>query len=347
MQGPSKQGAFCGSWLVFATVLLRTPTVAGADDDARVTDARQAFATGTEAYQNMEFGRALQFFEEAYRLRPSYRIQFNIAQTQLELSKPHLALEAFEKYLSDGQGEIDASRRSEVLLEIRKLRNVVGEIVVMGKTGAECRIDDEHVSFLPMNAPVRLEAGPHALTLHFHGEVICRKMVKIVPGKKRIDQCRTQDELGGGPEPESVWDVMSDTSMREYDLAVSVKQPAPAAESGFLKVAPWIVSGLAVATLSTGSVLALKTSSLNSELKGACDDNVCGSERQDDVDKLPRLAVGADIMFIATSVFTATAISLFIVRKKRRVASEQQPNRTRPADDDFLSGASHRIGGDW
>lgn len=278
--------------------------------------ARQAFALGTKAYGDLEFAEALLHFKNAYKLRPTYKILYNIAQTQLELHRPHLAFNAFEQYMLEGRSNIDAKRREEIITEIRKLRKVVGEILVVGKTGTECRIDDEHIGFLPLGKPVRLGEGVHKVTIHLHGEVICKKEVEVVAGKKRIEQCKDRRDAKEGPEPESAWDVMSNTTLGEYDIGMTseINDEKP---SHFWKVSPWVFSGLAGVTMTVGTILAMKTSSLNSELSGACDDGVCPLNRQDDVDRLPRLAVAADVMFIATSVLTATAITFFILKRKK------------------------------
>ncbi|MBN2718689.1 MAG: hypothetical protein JXX14_22780 [Deltaproteobacteria bacterium] len=305
--------------ILLAGVIITSP----GRSDSQDADARAAFAKGTEAYRNLSFSQALLYFEEAYRLRPSYKIQYNIAQTYIELSRPHLALAAFERYLSDGRGQLDEARRDEVVIEIRKLRQVVGEIVVTGKTGTECRIDDEHVGFLPLDRAIRLETGLHEISLHLHGEVVCLKKVKIVAGKKRIEQCQLQGESMEGADPESAWDVMSDTTLMEYDLQLSGNGVASKRNPKFIKVAPWLMSGFAVAALATGSVLALKAASLNSELKGACPGGECPMSRTDDIDRLPKLAAGADIMFVVTSLFTAVAVTLFVVKHKKKESLPQ------------------------
>lgn len=292
------------------------------EDDA----AREAFAKGTEAYRDVEFAEALLLFEEAYKLRPTYKILFNIAQTQLELRRPHLALEAFEKYMVEGGKNIDDDRRDEVVREIRKLRRVVGEIIVLGQTGTECRIDDEHVGFLPLDRPLRLESGNHEITIHLHGEIVCRKEVEIVAGKKRIEQCKARDDSQEGPAPESIWDVMSNTTLGEYDIGMTHSDATPK-ESLFWKVSPWIFTGAAALTAATGTVLALKTSSLNSELRGACDGGDCPAARQNDVDKLSKLAVGADVLFVATSILSAAAVTFFILKKKKARRQSDVPGR--------------------
>ena len=316
---------FTSSFLLLVLLLAGSP----GRSDPQDNDARTAFAKGTEAYRDLAFSKALLYFKEAYRLRPSYRIQYNIAQTYLELSQPHLALTAFERYLSEGRHQIDAERRDEVVLEIRKLRQIVGEIVVTGKTGTECRVDDAHVGFLPLERPIRLEAGTHEISLYLHGEAVCVKKVQIIAGKKRIERCRLQDEdAQETPEPESAWDVMNDTTLMEYDLRLAGGPPAPGEKLRFIRVAPWVMTGLAAASLTTAAILAMKTSSLNAELSGACQNGECPPSRKSDLDRLPKLAAGADIMFVATSLFTAAAISLFIVgHKKSESPSTAIPQR--------------------
>lgn len=321
---------------IMAGILLIWTAAWPAYAETRETEARDAFLRGIEAYKNIEFEEALMHFEEAYQLRPSYKLKYNIGQTQMELRRPHLALEAFEQYLRDGTDQIDTPRKNEVIKEIRRLRKMVGEIVVLGKTGTECRIDNEHVGFLPMDTPIRLKTGFHEITLHWHGEVVCQKSVEIISGKKRIEQCRIQSDAQEGPEPESTWDVMSNTTMGETEIALATTAPVSKGISPALKVSPWIASGLALATMTTGSLLALKVSSLNSQLQGACDNGICSTDRESDVERLPRLAVAADVFFAATAVLATTAVTLFVV-KSRRSRSEQPAVKTRQLEEDISS----------
>ena len=111
----------CFSALVFSSM-------AGADSTDE--EAKIQFEQGVELYNDDDFEQAAIAFERAYELKPSYKILFNIAQTENERKHYAAALKAYHRYLKDGGDQIEAGRRAEVEKEFERLKALVGGITV-------------------------------------------------------------------------------------------------------------------------------------------------------------------------------------------------------------------------
>ena len=104
-------------------------------------------------------------------------------------------------------------------------------------------------------------------------------------------------------------------------VAASV-EPVP--QKSFLwNVAPWVSAGIAAVTLTTGIIVGSKAASLNKKLGNNCTDNRCSPSYGEDIDAMQHLAVAADVMFIATTLFSAATISLLVVKRQRGKKEEK------------------------
>ena len=65
-----------------------------------------------------EHAAALVEFKEAYRLRPSYKLKYNIGLVYAELRQYGQAQLSLQEYLEEGGDEIDVNRRAEVDKEL-------------------------------------------------------------------------------------------------------------------------------------------------------------------------------------------------------------------------------------
>jgi hypothetical protein len=142
--------------LIVATVLAEP---VGADDgDA----ARAAFGEGVERFAEGDYEEAARAFARANELKPSWKLEFNIGQCHAALKEYGLAIEAFERYLSVGGDDVPASRRDDVLAELRRLREMVGVLMISGPDGIEVYVDDVFRGVTPIDAGVLVPAGvPH------------------------------------------------------------------------------------------------------------------------------------------------------------------------------------------
>ncbi|MDJ0765163.1 MAG: hypothetical protein QNJ97_19440 [Myxococcota bacterium] len=289
--------------------------IAAANAQAIETDdkaARKSFEEGVQAFREARVGDALNAFKRAYAERPSFRILYNIAQAEAELGHPHRAIEAFEAYLADGGNRIPKARVIAVQSEIERLRTLVGEVMVKGPRGAEVWIDGEREGYLPLAAPIVLPTGRHRLIVRHGKSAPCEQDIVVKGGENTEEGCFLLDYKLD----------LDRLAAQDKDAgpASSIPLDGPSAKTGdeakgrgfWSTVAPWIATGFATVALATGSICAIKTSTLNASLKAECGDGVCPPSRQDDVDALSGWAGAADGLFVATAIFTGAAITLFI-----------------------------------
>lgn len=89
---------------------------AGADTDAR---ARRAFEAGRDAYDHGSFTAALAHFEQAYALRPSPELLYNVGRAADSDGQPGRAIAAYSAYL---EAYPNAENRDFVHARLEKMR---------------------------------------------------------------------------------------------------------------------------------------------------------------------------------------------------------------------------------
>jgi len=102
--------------------------------EARINQAKKAFAAGTRAYANGEFKSALGSFQRAYELTGSPDLLYNIATVSDRMRRDEEALAAYEGYLEARPKSVDREHvesRIDVLraaIEARKRAELDAEI---------------------------------------------------------------------------------------------------------------------------------------------------------------------------------------------------------------------------
>ncbi|MFZ1864444.1 MAG: tetratricopeptide repeat protein [Polyangiales bacterium] len=120
----------------FATLVgaSRTDAQSSQGREARITEAKKAFAAGTRAYQKGDFETALASFRQAYDLTGSPDLLYNIATVSDRMRRDEDALRAYEGYLEARPESADREHvesRIEVLreaIEARKRAEIEAEI---------------------------------------------------------------------------------------------------------------------------------------------------------------------------------------------------------------------------
>src|SRR5258705_390151 len=101
-----------------AIALLLLGTSARAETPTTPADAtlqaREHFQAGLADAQRGDVVAALREFETAYRIRPHFSVLYNIGQARSTLGRPVEAVEAFERYLSDGGAQVSDERKRDV-----------------------------------------------------------------------------------------------------------------------------------------------------------------------------------------------------------------------------------------
>lgn len=177
--------------------LLLTSAAAGQTNEDQ---ARELFTQGGEQFDQQNYEAALEAFQQADRLNPSWKIAFNIGQCQAALKRYGLAIEAFERYLAEGGDEVPTERRTKVIEELSQFRKMVGGVLVRGEDGAEVVIDGIPRGATPMNQPILVTAGvQHEISLARGGETI-KTVRETVRGESTLE-IDLSAEAGPAPEP--------------------------------------------------------------------------------------------------------------------------------------------------
>lgn len=159
--------------------LLAAPVLAQEDDTTR---ARAEFQHGVELFQSSDYQRALDSFQEAYRLAPHASVRLNIANCYEQLGRPVEALFHFEHYLAEADHPAAAQRR-EIEASIRRLRGQIGTITIqVTPDGATITIDSTDQRRSPVTEPVRVTAGRHTVEVRLDGYRTETQTVEVAGG---------------------------------------------------------------------------------------------------------------------------------------------------------------------
>jgi len=133
-------------------------------------EAMQCFQRAVDLYEEQDYAAALTEFRKAYELAPSYKLLYQIGQVSYKLKDYAGALQAFEKYLSEGKDEITPERRAEVQEEINLLKNQTGHLEINSNVfGAAVTIDDNPVGTIPLDGPILVSVGSRKITVSAEG----------------------------------------------------------------------------------------------------------------------------------------------------------------------------------
>jgi tetratricopeptide (TPR) repeat protein len=132
----------------------------GADAKSR---ANALLAEARGLYERGEYGDALGRLNQAYALFPSRLILFNFGQVNRALLRDVEAIDAFERFLSEGPDNNPDLRR-EAELNLIELSRRVGMIEIGADVDrAEVHVDGTFVGTTPLKQRVRVVPGRHLI----------------------------------------------------------------------------------------------------------------------------------------------------------------------------------------
>ncbi len=289
-------------------VIISSVAWAGSPD---IEKARVAFKQGVEHYEAGRHEKALEAFEEVDRLRPTWKIYYNIGQCRAVLKHYGRAIEAFEQYLAEGGDDVPNARRDEVLSELRRLREMVGNLEVKAPSGAVVIVDGEERGHAPLPGRLRLVAGVnHTVVIKKGDDVLLDRTVRVGGGESIVIEVETTQELLVEKEPEL-------EAIKESPVE---KEP----ESRVLPVLVGISAGLAVVAGGMGAGFLVAAGKRDDEFQERNTmvgngeipaDDVKLLEAKDDTERYDRMATG---MLVTAGVFAATAVVMLIVHLAKK-----------------------------
>jgi len=289
--------------LLVVAVVLATNTLAQAD---KQDEARVQFDRGIELFEQERFEQAAIAFERAYALKPSYRILFNIAQSENELGHYAAALKAYARYLADGGDQVPASRVKQVKAEIERLNSLVGMVVIECPIeDAKIKIDKEVVGRTPLSGPVFVDIGKHEIEVRRGGRELLVEVVKVAGGERVTIKVE-----GSAEDP-----VASESDAAEPDPGEVGDQPVLLEEddSGPKRVWTWVAFGIGGAAGVGAAITGGLTMSKRSDAIDQCDGKSCPSSLSDDFDQIETLSITTDVLIGVAAAGVAAGILLFFV----------------------------------
>jgi hypothetical protein len=181
------------------SVLADDPSAEGTSEvSPQVKEATTRFERGLALFDDGDFDAALVEFIRAYDLSPTYKILYNIAKIERVKNDYSSALTHFERYLSEGGGEIPADRREEVEKEIKVLKDRVAEVSIKANVdGAAVYVDGTPVcgarmvdptctGTTPLKSPVVINPGTRKITATKRGYQDAATQITVAGGDKNL-----------------------------------------------------------------------------------------------------------------------------------------------------------------
>lgn len=252
-------------------------------------EAQEANAKAIELSKAGDYQGALDLFQRAYDLSPSYIILYNIAKTSRLTRDYGRSLLNYQRYLKEGGADIKPERVKEVEEEIGTLKTLCGFLTVRAEAGARVLFDGIDVGAAPVER-LPISPGIHTISL--------LKDDKLV--KKEIT-VRASDVLS-------------------IDLAFeTAKVEAPASGDAFefpsaLVPVAWIATGVfAAGTAVTGAFALVISSDLEDDYyvgpaRIPAEDSTIASKS----DRAKALSIASDV-FLTFTIVSATAAIGFTV----------------------------------
>lgn len=278
-------------------ISLTSLTVATAQDAAEPTEearaaARAAYGNGQRLFREGQFVEAEAAFDEAYAAVPNPVVLLGIAESRERQGNLVGAVEALEAYLA---GRPDAPDRESVESRMAAMRATPSTLAVSSEpAGAAIFLDGVDTGEVTP-ADFETTAGAHTITLRQDGFDEGTEAVTATFGTRHevaitLTQHVEPATLEGDGEP--VEEVPLDDDDDDED-----EDEGPSA-------AVWATSGIAAASLVTGTVLGFLALTRESEFDDAPDEATA--------DQGERFALFADVAFGIAAVSAITAVVIFL-----------------------------------
>jgi hypothetical protein len=155
-------------------------------ENADSEKAAVRFQQAVELYREGSYEGALAEFRKAYQISPSYRVLYNIAQTQYELHDFVGAYKSLMQYMTEGGSEIHADRRFQVDEMFAKLGERMANLEISVNVGdADIRVDDVSIGVSPLPGPISVNVGAHKVSALKVGSPEAIRVLTVA-GKERV-----------------------------------------------------------------------------------------------------------------------------------------------------------------
>jgi hypothetical protein len=128
--------------------------------DTLTGPARTEYDSGRILFADSDYAGALVKFQRAFEYTPDVRLLWNMAACEKNLRHYGSALELLERYRREGELQMSASHRSEVMNVLNTLRTLVSTVhLTVSEVEAEVFVDDRPVGVTPLSRPIFVDLG--------------------------------------------------------------------------------------------------------------------------------------------------------------------------------------------
>jgi hypothetical protein len=306
-------GAIMGKQL-FAAILLGCfwtmfPGGLAAQTCENAEKAKTAFETGKALFHEGRFAEAADAFREANRIQPSWKLLYNIGQSEASAKHHGLALEAFEGYLSQGGDEVPVERRDEVLAEVERLRKMVGSVSVHAPAGAAVFVDGMDRGEAPLPGAILVPASVDQRVVVKQGDaILLDSVVRVSGGQTVVVDCNPPQAPAAAPVAQAP--AASGTADQRNDKP---ENDTASRQTGNIRTWGWVTLGLGGALLAGGAVTGGLALSKNSEIESNCPGGKCPASERDALDARATLGITTDILLGAGAVAAVAGILMVTV----------------------------------
>lgn len=165
-------------WFVAILALLLLPASLAFGQRAR-DQARVLFREGDKLFAKGDYAGALDWFQKAKALYPSYKIDLNIATTLVALGRLPEAAESYELFLRSPSGEIPKELLAVVSHSLEDLRRKLSAIEILCRhDGAAISVDAKSIGVTPRPIPIYVLPGAHLVEV---------KKAKLPPFRRSLE----------------------------------------------------------------------------------------------------------------------------------------------------------------
>jgi hypothetical protein len=214
------------------------PVFAAQPTAADLASAKKLFEQGLKLYNEGSYQEALTVFQRANDLSPRASIQRNIAQCHRDLKNFAAAYDAYQVLLTKYGATMSVTERRAIQRVIDELAMLTGTVrVTVTDPGAAVQVDGHDAGTTPLAAPLRLNLGPHTVTVTKAGFEPLSKDVKLAGG----DEVRLDGPLQ--PEVTTGHLVVSAPADAKVEVFVDGKDVGPAPWEGDVTPGQHLVEG--------------------------------------------------------------------------------------------------------
>jgi tetratricopeptide (TPR) repeat protein len=306
-----------GASVIIALVFVSAPSVeadskAKKPTKAQIQRARKAYNQGQKAFDSGNYREAKEAFQEAYDTVPNPVVLLSIAESLIHLKELEEAIAILERYLEERP---DAADRAEVEKRIEEVKQTPALLAVMSDpSGADISVDGAD-TYKTTPAEIELAPGEHTIELSLNGRKPQKETVFARFGQRHELQIEFGDEVPVEP-------------IAPNPLVGSADEASDDSGEGS-SVVPWIVMGVGVAALATGTVLGV----LALDEEQSYNDDPTESK----ADSGERLALFADVSFGVGLAAVVTGFVLLFTLDEEASQEESAVSAKRDASSTKLS----------